>query len=122
MYFITICTQNKKCFFGKIVEGKMKLNIAGKIVEEQWEKLENKFNITLHEYIIMPNHIHGIIEINNVGMPLVGILGNNVNNMAPTRDATTISDIIGAFKSIATNEYIKNVKIGKIPPFNKKIW
>ena len=71
----------------------------------------------------MPNHVYGIIEINNsVGTPLVGVLEINTNKMAPTRGATTISDIIGTFKSLTTNEYIKNVKSGKLPKFNKKIW
>lgn len=69
----------------------------------------------------MPNHIHRVIEINNdVGTPLVGVLGDNVSKMAPTRGATT-SDIIGAFKSWTTNEYIKNVKEGNLPKFDKKI-
>ena len=62
----------------------------------------------------MPNHVYGIIEINNsVGTPLVGVLEINTNKMAPTRGATT-------FKSLTTNEYIKNVKSGKLPKFN--IW
>ncbi len=64
MYFVTICTQNKKCYFGKIINNEMQLNLAGKIIEKWWKELENKFNITLYEYVIMPNHIHGIIEIN----------------------------------------------------------
>lgn len=125
IYFVTICTHNKKCFFGRVEDNKMKLNLAGKIIDKWWIELENKFDIILHEYVIMPNHIHGIIEINNndVGTPLGGVRGwDNTNKMAPTRGATTISDIVGAFKSWATNKYIKNVKMGRLPPFDKRIW
>lgn len=71
-YFITICVNKFKCLFGKIVEGEVILNEGGKIVERFWLKLPKKFNnIILDEFIIMPNHFHGIIiidnEKNNVG-------------------------------------------------------
>lgn len=137
LYFITICTQNKKHYFGEITNDAMHSNIAGKIADKWWQKLEEKFDITLHEYVIMPNHIHGIIEINNpqhsawtnsqynVGTPLVGVRHNataNFTKRTPTRGVPTVSDIIGAYKSYTTNEYIKEVKSGVLPPFDKRIW
>ena len=73
LYFITICTQNRLHLFGEINDGIMALNDAGKMVEQIWNKIPNNFNHTrLHEWVIMPNHIHGIIEITTVGAPLVG--------------------------------------------------
>lgn len=70
LYFITICCKNKAYLFGNIsVEGenippKMILNNAGKIAEECWLDIPKHFpNVILHEHIIMPNHIHGIIEL-----------------------------------------------------------
>ncbi len=64
LYFITICVQNRKCLFGEIDNGEMILNIFGQIAAEEWENSENiRNNLRIHEYIIMPNHIHGIIEI-----------------------------------------------------------
>ena len=64
-YFITICTQEKKCTFGKVVNGEMILNEAGRIVKEEWLQTMNirKGEVKLHEYVIMPNHFHAIIEI-----------------------------------------------------------
>ncbi len=63
-YFITIVAQNRAHLFGEIVEGDMVLNEAGKMVKKWHMKLEEKFqNICNHEMVIMPNHIHFIIEI-----------------------------------------------------------
>lgn len=63
-YFVTICTQNNKHLFGKIISGKMELNNAGIMIKTIWNELPTKFdNIILDESIIMPNHTHGIIII-----------------------------------------------------------
>ncbi|HET8866319.1 MAG TPA: hypothetical protein VFM80_11535 [Gracilimonas sp.] len=67
-YFITICTKNKEHFFGEIVNGRMELNQIGSIVESEWKKtpkIRKDMNITLGEFVIMPDHIHGIIIIGN---------------------------------------------------------
>jgi putative transposase len=63
LYFITICVKNRKCLFGGIKNGELILNDAGKIAENCWLEIPQHFpNVELHEFIIMPNHIHGIIE------------------------------------------------------------
>ena len=75
LYFITICCQDRACLFGDVVDGKMILNEAGTMIKTEWLKLPERFkNIELHEYAIMPNHFHGILEIieATVGAPLVG--------------------------------------------------
>ncbi len=65
-YFITICVQNMECLLGDIMDGTMVLNHAGQMVKKWWLKLEQKYdNMVLDEYIIMPNHMHGIIVIQN---------------------------------------------------------
>ena len=64
LYIITICVQNRHCLFGEIENDEMILNEYGKIAATEWINTESiRDNIRLHEYIIMPNHIHGIIEI-----------------------------------------------------------
>lgn len=64
LYFITICTQNRACLFGEIVGGQMVLNVFGEIAIDEWEKTEKiRENCRIYESIIMPNHMHGIIEI-----------------------------------------------------------
>ena len=72
-YFVTICTQGKEHLFGEIVYDEMVLGLAGEMVHELWYDMINDFpNVALHEFVIMPNHIHGIIEI--VGVPFMGTL------------------------------------------------
>jgi len=73
LYFITICVQDRKCLFGEIVVGvhELILNDAGNIANECWLEIPKHFpNAILHEHIIMPNHVHGIIELkqNNIGI------------------------------------------------------
>ncbi len=64
-YFITICTNNRECFFGKIVNGKMKLSEIGLIADKFWQEIPDRFPVMkIDEYIVMPNHVHGIIIIN----------------------------------------------------------
>ena len=64
LYFITICCQDRVCRFGQVVKGEMVLNEIGKMVESEWLQLPERFkNIALHEYIVMPNHFHSILEI-----------------------------------------------------------
>ena len=64
LYFITICCKDKKHLFGKIVNNEMQLSPVGKVAEQCWRDIPLHFeNVALHPFVIMPNHIHGIIEI-----------------------------------------------------------
>ncbi|WP_111611071.1 transposase [Algoriphagus yeomjeoni] len=136
LYFITICCQHRACLFGDVVDGKMILNAAGTMINTEWLKLPERFkNIELHEYVIMPNHFHGILEIvaATVGATLVvalnetvaqnyGITQNQIGQpqgIAPTK---TIGDMMDAFKSITTVEYIRGVKTLNWQPFVGKLW
>lgn len=139
-YFITIVAQNREHLFGEMVDGNVVLSLAGEMVNTLWYEIMNDFqNVYLHEFIIMPNHIHGIVEImnndnnaNTVGVPLVGTLDtantigihdkNTSISRAPIKGAPTVGNVIGAFKSKTTNEYIKMVKNKTLPPFQKRIW
>ena len=63
-YFVTICTHKKRFRFGQIVDGEMQLNKTGYLVQSIWESLHERFPaIQLDTFIVMPNHIHGIILI-----------------------------------------------------------
>ena len=65
-YFVTVCCQDKICRFGKIENNEMILNEYGKIAYSEWLKtVELRKNVHLHEFVIMPNHIHAILEITN---------------------------------------------------------
>jgi REP element-mobilizing transposase RayT len=63
-YFITICTNNRICYFGEVANGQMNLNNPGSLVKESWIELPEHFkDIVLDEFVVMPNHVHGIIII-----------------------------------------------------------
>jgi putative transposase len=65
-YFVTICTYKRNCLFGEIVDGEIKLNTNGEIVRGCWLSIFRHFlNVELDEFVIMPNHLHGIIIIEN---------------------------------------------------------
>jgi putative transposase len=67
-YFVTICTAGREPYFGKIVNGKMELTEIGKIASCFWNEIPNHFPfVILDEFIIMPDHVHGIIIINDNG-------------------------------------------------------
>jgi REP element-mobilizing transposase RayT len=64
LYFITICCQDMAHMFGHVANGEMVLNDPGKIANQCWLDIPNHFtNVILHEHVIMPNHVHGIIEL-----------------------------------------------------------
>ncbi len=68
-YFVTVCTKGQECLFGKIIDGEMILNNAGGMVKNEWKKLIDRFrNLQLKEFVIMPNHFHGIMKIQNIGV------------------------------------------------------
>ena len=66
LYFVTICTEQRRCLFGRINDGKVKLTYWGEYACQCWEQIPNHFpQIILHDYVVMPNHIHGILQIDN---------------------------------------------------------
>ena len=66
-YFVTISTKNRVCFFGDVINGEMKLSSIGKVASQYWREIPNHFPcVQLDAYVVMPNHVHGIIIIGNV--------------------------------------------------------
>lgn len=64
LYFVTICCKNRYCFFGDISNGKMILSDIGKMADKFWLEIPRHFPfVVLHNHVIMPDHVHGIIEI-----------------------------------------------------------
>jgi putative transposase len=77
-YFVTMVTHQREDLFGEIIEGEMRLNWTGKLVKREWERLANRFpNIELDEFIVMPNHVHGIILIIDPGRGTAGKYEND---------------------------------------------
>ena len=68
-YYVTLCTQDRACLFGEVVDGDMQVNDAGRMVSEAWHALPDRFPaIDLDAFVIMPNHIHGVVMITNDAM------------------------------------------------------
>ena len=104
LYFITIVTQSRKMIFGNIDNGILSLNNLGIIVQKCWDAIPQHFpNISLFEYVIMPNHFHGIIAISFVETRHAVSLRNNPQTERfghPTRQS--IPTIIRSFKAAVT--------------------
>src|SRR5438128_6594303 len=67
-YFVTVCTQKRACFFGGIVNGKLKLSPAGQIADSELQNISFHYsNVRLDSAIVMPNHVHAIIAIDGRG-------------------------------------------------------
>ncbi len=101
-YFVTMCTFGGECRFGEIVNNEMRLNSSGGIVKKCWEDIPNHCaDVALDVFTIMPNHVHGIIVIQNGP-------GRGKACLAPTKrqfgnpPAGSLSSIIGSFKSAAS--------------------
>lgn len=138
-YFTTICVQDRRFLFGQIINGEMILNDAGVMIQKWYHKIAEKFDhITNDAFICMPNHIHFITHIPDpVGADprVCPIIGNNFNSEnsntgrnvgLPQRTESSqqisIGTIIQWFKTMTTNEYIRNVKEQNWPRFNKRVW
>ena len=138
-YYVTIVLQNRLCLFGEIVNTEMQLNKAGEVAHRVWEALPDRFPmITIDTFVIMPNHLHGIIIINpsiTVGAGLVpaqspdpesavgaGLVpAQSTDPLVPAQPAA-LGDIIGAYKSLTTVEYTRGVKTMKWTPFPRRLW
>jgi len=104
LYFVTICCQNKECLFGKIVDNEMRLNNSGKIANDCWQQISKHFpNVILHEYVIMPNHFHGIIQ-------LVGANNHSPENDNNDTGAKDFSPLHSPSKTIGS--IVRGFKIG----------
>jgi putative transposase len=63
-YFVTICTQDRACLFGDVVNGEMLLNAAGRMVQTVWDDVPNHYpGVELDAFVVMPNHVHGIVVV-----------------------------------------------------------
>ena len=98
-YFITLCAHNRECLFGEIQNGVMVPNNYGKIVIAEWYKSETiRDEIELDEFVLMPNHIHGILSINRRGDRPVA------QNHVPGPKPKSLSSFIAGFKSNVTKQ------------------
>lgn len=122
-YFVTIVTQGRECLFGEIVNSETRLNDAGSAIERWWFELNNKFRtVETDDFVIMPNHFHGIVVIADVGADLcVGPVGKGAHIGAPLQRAS-LPAVVQWFKTMTTNEYLRGVKTSGWAPFQGQLW
>lgn len=118
-YSVTIVTHGRECVFGDVVDGVMRVNDVGRIVDRVWRALPDRFPaISLDAFVVMPNHIHGIIWIRPVGVganlafaPVhdtrgIPSRGDHKDRPYGTLDGS-LGRVIQAFKSITTVQNIR---------------
>jgi len=134
LYFLTICTQDRTKLFGEVVNGDMVLNEAGRKADQCWLEIPEHFkNVILHDFVVMPNHVHGVIELiqENTGASVgakyfspneleqdynVGaknILPNEIeqdNNVGAKNRAKNISPLHGTSKTVGS--VVRGFKVG----------
>ena len=85
VYFVTLCTHNQEHLFGEVVDGEMRLNELGQVVREEWlRSAEIRREIILDAFVIMPNHLHGIVIITDDGGRTTDV-GVGAHGRAPLR-------------------------------------
>jgi len=131
-YFVTICTHDRLCLFGEVVEGQMKLNPFGEIAFSCWQEIPRHFGtVELDAFVVMPNHVHGIVVI-TVGTPHGGMphVGTTHASPLPQSMHTTpipkpprgpeprsLGAMVGSFKSAVTRRVNENS-----PTTNRPVW
>lgn len=110
-YFVTICSKEKAPFFGTIINGRRVLNENGKIAEECWRKIPEHFpNVRIDEYVVMPNHVHGIVHLTQ---------GSAIEA------SCTLGDIIGSYKSAVSHNISRGRQIpvgsGQLPARSRQL-
>jgi putative transposase len=108
MYFITICVQHKQPRFGEIDRNGVQLNPAGSMIARLWEENITRYpGASLDMYVVMPDHMHAVV-----------FLGTD-----PRLEKTSaLPRIIQSFKSLTTVEYMRGVRSGVYPPFDRVLW
>ena len=96
-YFVTICTDNKTSYFGNVKEGKMHLSDLGQLANKYWLEIENKFPfVVLDHFVVMPNHVHGIINIDKPlfdGRDAIYRVSNSADNPEDTDNPDAINRV-----------------------------
>ncbi len=111
-YFVTICTHGRVCLFGAVIDGAMVLSRAGVIAYERWLALpDHHAGVELDAFVVMPNHVHGIILLVGTGPALSGpapqienVTKTDNAGVVPTQPSgnVSLSTVIGSYKSGVT--------------------
>lgn len=132
-YFLTVCLRKRLCLLGDIVEGQMNASPAGQMVAKAWGELpEHYAGVNVDSFVLMPNHIHGIIVLNTssvgaapCGRPSSPTAPNpgQPRGVAPTNEKRlTLPDVVHRFKSWTTKLYSDGIRQHRWRPFPGQLW
>ena len=129
-YFVTIVTRNRACLFGNMVHDEVWLNVMGKIVQWTWHDLSNHVrNVQLDAFVVMPNHIHGIIVI--VAGTVVGVGSVRAGSVragsepAPTTAGTRrqgLPEIVRQFKTFSSRRINEHRNTPSVPVWQRNYY
>ncbi|WP_162428386.1 transposase [Pontibacter pudoricolor] len=125
LYFVTSCVLDKACVFGEVVNEAMQLNKFGCIAEQQWHRLAELYPyVVLHAFVVMPNHVHGIIEIDRelvgTGRDLsarrlndgAGTVNTVIAGSLPAQKIKSLSQLVGAYKT-TTSKLVRSAGLAE---------
>ena len=131
-YFVTICTKGMTPFFGAVVNGRMVLNEAGKMVRQIWEEIPAFYDgVEIDEGVVMPDHFHGIVRIGQPqgvaiekesGQPQGVAIGKESGQQQGVARTLSLADVVHDIKSLCTTRYIRGVREEHWREFQGKLW
>lgn len=127
-YFVTVVTQGRECLFGDVVGGVMVLNDRGRMVWDVWQDIPQRYpGVDTDAFVVMPNHIHGVVVVTDVGAGPRACPGHGPDvdagqpqGVAPTRLA--LPDVVHRLKSLTTARYRHGVTAFYWPAFPGRLW
>ena len=119
-YFVTICTYGRECLFGEVIDGEMLLNEYGRAVEQEWLKTPKiRPNVRLDKFIVMPNHLHGVIIIEHR-------VSNTINPYCDTpllrSPSQTLGAIVRGFKGAITKYIHQSLNLPGTPIWQRNYY
>lgn len=126
MYFVTICVLGRQCLLGEINNGVTRSNSVGEMVGDVCNELPRYLGVEIDAFVVMPNHVHGIITLNPVGAtprgcPSANVISPDIGQALGPAPTFSLSDVVHRFKSLTTARY-RNIKGPCSGTSDKRLW
>ena len=117
-YFVTVVTHQRECLFGGIADGEMRVDGYGEVVRDEWlRSVQIRREIELDAFVVMPNHLHGIVVIRDVGAH-----GRAPLPLAPHRSPRSLGSFVAGFKSAVTKRINTMRRTPGLPVWQRNYW